>query len=70
MTALPTVDEETDDSGSVHCEDKGYGPVGRKWYMADVTVYLKDVNESPAFTAPSKDQDTLYIDENAEGQLV
>ena len=29
-----------------------------------ITVNLKDVNESPAFTAPSKDQKTLYVTEN------
>ena len=29
-----------------------------------ITVNLMDVNESPVFTAPSKDQKTLYIDEN------
>ena len=30
----------------------------------DITVNLMDVNESPVFTAPSKDQKTLYITEN------
>ena len=29
-----------------------------------ITVNLMDVNESPEFQAPSKDQKTLYIDEN------
>ena len=35
-----------------------------------MTVNLKDVNESPAFTTPSKDQDTLYIDENVTGDAL
>ena len=42
------------------------GAVGR----ATVTVNLKDVNESPVFTAPSKGQDTLYIDENVTGDAL
>ena len=29
-----------------------------------VMVILMDVNESPEFQAPSKDQKTLYVDEN------
>ena len=37
------------------------GAIGR----TSVTVNLKDVNESPEFNKASKDQATLYIDENA-----
>ncbi len=37
--------------------------------MADVTVYLKNVNEAPEFgdAAAAANQKTLYIDENADG---
>ena len=38
------------------------GATGEK----DVTVILKDVNEAPEFSTGSKNQATLYIDENAD----
>ena len=62
--SCPTDDDATDDLVPYTVKIKATDPSGAVG-MATVTVNLKDVNESPAFSDASKDQDTLYIDENA-----